>query len=158
MLEPVRSAIGATVAANLLFNRRNVLAEGAADKPILEGAFLLHRPGDVDHLLISGSISETSGLLPRFYHRAKLPFVAFVDADQSGRKLKQELIGWQIPEAQIIDLKAAFDGKANDFELEDILSRAFYHSAVTAESGQAGRSSSRRTQRDADEVLRLGVL
>lgn len=70
--------------------------------------------------------------MPRFYQRAKLPLVAFVDADSGGRSLKTALLGWGIREAQIVDLRSLFDGRQGDFEIEDILSRDFYHAAVMA--------------------------
>ena len=40
LFEPVRTAIGASIATSLIMNDFNILVEGAADKPILEGAFL----------------------------------------------------------------------------------------------------------------------
>ena len=88
LLEPVRSAIGASLASSLILNELNVLVEGAADKPILDGAFAQLRPDDNSRLMVNGSIAESNGLLPRFYQRGNLPFVAFLDADSAGRNLK----------------------------------------------------------------------
>ena len=132
LLEPVRSAIGASIASSLMFNDFNVLAEGAADRPILEGAFKRLREKDHKRVLITGSISESGGLLTKFYKRAGLPLVAFVDADSSGRDLKKQLVEWGLSEGQIVDLAKVFADRKEDFELEDIVSREFYHAAVEA--------------------------
>lgn len=76
LLEPVRSAIGASLVSSLILNEFNVLVEGAADKPILEGAFGLLLKDVSGKILVNGSVSETrEGFLPRFYQRAALPFI-----------------------------------------------------------------------------------
>lgn len=133
LLEPVRSAVGASLASSLILQELNVLVEGAADKPILDGAFASLRPTDVKRLLVNGSIAESNGLLPRFYQRGGLPLVVLVDADSGGRALKSSLLSWGIREEQIVELRTLFDSFGTaDFELEDVISVDFYHSAVGA--------------------------
>lgn len=89
------------------------------------------RPDDKKRILVNGSIAESSGLLPRFYHRGKLPFVAFVDADSAGRRLITALESWEIPKERILDLRPLFNIQG-DFEIEDVLTIPFYHGAVEA--------------------------
>ena len=134
LLEPVRSAIGASLAYSLMAGELNVLVEGAADKPILDAAFRLLADESASRKpVVNGSISENTGLLPKFYQRARLPFVAFIDADSGGRDLLAQLKSWGILPAKIADLAEAFpDITGRDFELEDVLSVDFYHRAVTA--------------------------
>jgi predicted ATP-dependent endonuclease of OLD family len=131
LLEPVRSAIGASLVNSLMFDKFNVLVEGKADKPILEGAFSILDSGREKKVLINGSVSETKeGFLPRFYQRSRLPFVVLVDADSGGRNLLKLLQKWGIPDQSIVNLKDHFQDFSDDFELEDILSAEFYHRAV----------------------------
>jgi 5S rRNA maturation endonuclease (ribonuclease M5) len=134
LLEPVRSAIGASLISSLAFNNYNVLVEGAADKPILEGAFAQFKKEVNGKVLINGSVAETSALLPRFYERGGLPFVVFLDADSRGRKIASTLRKFGIPEEKIVPLDIIADEvglqKGHDFELEDVLSGDFYHTAV----------------------------
>jgi hypothetical protein len=112
-------------------NDFNVLTEGAADKPLLEGAFGALQPANKSRLLINGSLSETEGFLPKFYRRAGVPVIAFVDADTGGRTIKAALLRWGFEEAQIVDLKSIFPGRGNsDFEIEDVVDAGFYHRAV----------------------------
>jgi len=133
LLEPVRSAIGLSLASSLILNEFNVLVEGAADKPILDGAFAQLRPADSKRILVNGSVAESNGLLPRFYQRCKLPFLVFLDADSGGRALETSLKSWGIPEEQIVSLGPLFESlSGNDFELEDTVSPSFYHKAVQA--------------------------
>jgi hypothetical protein len=139
LLEPVRSAVGASLVSTLMSNDFNVLVEGAADKPILEGAFERFDPANKDRVVINGSISETGSLLPQFYQRAGLPFVVYLDADSGGRDLKKSLLAFGIPEEKILllsDMVKRSDGK--DFELEDLVSADLYQEAVQkAYPGQA---------------------
>lgn len=131
LLEPVRSAIGSSLASSLVLNELNVLVEGAADKPILEGAFAALRKDRKDRLLVNGSVAESKdGLLVRFYQRANLPFLVFVDADSGGRTLRTQLKGWGVPDTKIVSLEQAVPRDGVDFELEDVLSVDFYYSAV----------------------------
>jgi predicted ATP-dependent endonuclease of OLD family len=130
LLEPVRSAIGMSLIASLIVNDFNVLVEGAADKPILEGAFEVSKYQDQHKILVNGSLAESKeGFLARFYARTKLPFVVLLDADSRGRELKEELKKWSIPERLIIELNEIFEDKKDDFAIEDILSEDFYHKA-----------------------------
>ncbi len=133
LLEPVRSAIGASLVTSLMFSDFNVLVEGAADKPILEGAFAAVQGQDQRRVLINGSVAESKdGFLPRFYERSGLPFVVLADGDAGGRKLVRDLKKWGIPDSRIIDLKKVFpDRSDHDFELEDILAYSFYELAVS---------------------------
>jgi predicted ATP-dependent endonuclease of OLD family len=132
LLEPVRSAIGASLVSSLFFNKYNILVEGAADKPILEAAFKLTTTISGD-IVINGSIAETKGLLTHFYLQAKLPFVIYLDADSGGRTLKSELTANNIPEQKIAMLDSLIEVPAGtDSELEDALSVDFYHKAVSA--------------------------
>ena len=132
LLEPVRSALGAKLVSSLIFNDYNVLVEGAADKPILEGAFFVAYKEAAKKILVNGSISESAEcFLPRFYQRSGLPFAIYLDADSSGRNLMKQLKGHEIPEEKIIDLKSCVGKeRGEDFELEDILNVDFYHYAV----------------------------
>jgi predicted ATP-dependent endonuclease of OLD family len=133
LLDPIRSAIGASIATSLISNDWNVLVEGAADKPILEGAFKVIHPEVAGKILVNGSLSETKdGILPRFYKRSNLPFVIYLDADSAGRDIKNQLKAWEISEDLIVDTSIALE-KEGDFELEDCLSEGFYYDAVSAE-------------------------
>jgi predicted ATP-dependent endonuclease of OLD family len=135
LFEPVRTAIGASIAASLVLNEFNVLVEGAADKPILEGALAVLAKDCQRKILVNGSIAESKdAFLVRFYHRARLPYVVCLDADDGGRRLKDELKRSEIPEDQFVDLATLIEGKSGiDFELEDLLSPPFYHQAVLSE-------------------------
>jgi len=55
LLEPVRSAVGASIATSLIMNDFNVLVEGPADMPILEGAFGRIHKERAKKILINGS-------------------------------------------------------------------------------------------------------
>lgn len=132
LLEPVRAAIGMSLVASLAVNDFNLLVEGAADKPILEGAFGLFATECSRKVLVNGSLAESKdALLARFYARTRLPLVNFLDADSGGRQLEAELKKWQIPETQIIKLDTVFPDREGDFATEDILSDEFYHTAFT---------------------------
>lgn len=131
LLEPVRSAIGMSLAASLVLNEWNVLVEGAADKPIVEGIFFEHYREHREKVLVNGSLSESKdAFLARFYERTKLPYVILLDADSGGRDLYRELRTYEIPDSKIIRLEDAFPDRGTDFELEDVLGAGFYHTAV----------------------------
>lgn len=132
LLEPVRSAVGASIATSLIMNDFNVLVEGAADKPILEGAFAHFHKDRAGRIVVNGSISESpNSFLVRFYERAKLPFVVYVDADSAGRDIATQLHSGGLSEQRIVSLsKAIAVPQGKDFEIEDIISPDFYHSAV----------------------------
>lgn len=134
LLEPVRSAIGASLASSLILNEFNVLVEGAADKPILEGAFSVTHKDSTRKILVNGNVAESKdGFLVRFYQRARLPFAVFLDADSSGRELAGSLKKWGIPAEKILGLGSVIKRQeGQDFELEDVVTAAFYHSAVQA--------------------------
>lgn len=130
LLEPVRSAIGASLVTSLMFNEFNILVEGASDKPILEGAFAATQKDAAKKIVINGSIAESKEWLPLIYERAKLPYVVYLDADSSGRDLVKSLTGADVPKEKIILLNEAVK-RDGDFELEDIFSDDFYHKAVS---------------------------
>jgi hypothetical protein len=132
LLEPVRSAVGASLITTLFSNEFNLLVEGAADKPILEGAFSRLKEAESSKIAINGSVSETGRLLPQFYQRSGLPFLVYLDADARGRELKRSLEDAGIPASRIIILSDVFNREGEDFETEDILTRDFYSSAVVA--------------------------
>lgn len=129
LLEPVRSAIGASLVNSLMFNEFNILVEGAADKPILEGALKATQKTATERIVINGSIAESQEFLPMFYQRANLPYIIYLDADSAGRELKKKLINADVPEGRIVLLSEIIK-REGDFELEDILSEDFYHRAV----------------------------
>jgi predicted ATP-dependent endonuclease of OLD family len=129
LLEPVRSAIGASLINTLMSNDYNVLVEGASDKPILEAAFAMFQPADHRRIIVNGSVSETGKLLPLFYEKAGLPFVVYLDSDSAGRDIKTALINAGIPASKVIYLGDVIT-KAFDFELEDIVDSAVYNDAV----------------------------
>jgi hypothetical protein len=132
LLEPVRSAIGMSLVASLIFNEWNVLVEGAADKPIVEGIFFSHYKELQHKLFVNGSLAESKDtFLAHFYERAGLPYVILLDADSGGRELFQILTGSGIPAQKIIGLSDIFKGRENDFAMEDIVSSDFYYRAVT---------------------------
>jgi AAA domain, putative AbiEii toxin, Type IV TA system len=118
LLEPVRSAIGASLITSLIANDFNVLVEGAADKPILEGAFARFFSDDKHKIVVNGSIAETGMLLPRFYERIGLPYVIYLDHDSGGRELKAKLEREGISAAHILIASDAVR-RDEDFELED---------------------------------------
>lgn len=134
LLEPVRSAIGASLVSSLMFNEFNVLVEGAADKPILEGAFNILHAEESKKVQVNGSVSEggSGNVLALFYFRAKLPFVIYLDADTRGRQLVDSLTDSGIPRDNIVSLDSILEEsqKGRDLELEDLLSKDFYHKAV----------------------------
>ncbi len=133
LLEPVRAAIGMSLVTSLVLNEWNVLVEGAADKPIVEGIFFSHYHELQGKILVNGSLAETKdAFLARFYHRTGLPYVIVLDADSGGRELFQELTRLGIPEEGIIRLERVFPGRQGDFAMEDILSANVYHQAVLA--------------------------
>lgn len=128
VLEPVRSAIGASLVTSLISNDFNVLVEGAADKPILEGGFGHFFREYSKKILVNGSVSETGMLLPRFYQKTGLPYVIYLDKDSGGRDLKAKLVAKGIPESRIVSAGDVIDREV-DFELEDTVGTA-YHEAV----------------------------
>jgi len=130
LLEPVRSAIGASLVTSLMFNEFNILVEGAADKPILEGAFAATQKEAAKRIVVNGSIAESKEWLPLIYERAKLPYVIYLDADNSGRNLAKLLADAGVPKENIILLNEVIQHDG-DFELEDIFSDNFYHQAVS---------------------------
>jgi len=129
LLEPVRSAIGASLVDTLMTNDFNLLVEGAADKPILEGALSLFLPNETKKIVINGSISESGLLLPRFYERTHLPFAVFLDADSRGRELRNKIQNAGIPADKIIYLGDLVP-QTNDYEIEDLFSSSVYYIAV----------------------------
>lgn len=128
LLEPVRSAIGASLITSLISNDFNILVEGAADKPILEGGFSKFLGDASKQIVVNGSISETKMLLPRFYQRTGLPYVIYLDQDSGGRELKKALLANGVPEDRIVSAGDAVQ-REGDFELEDTVGTA-YHEAV----------------------------
>lgn len=131
LLEPVRTAIGASLVSSLIFNDFNILVEGSADKAIVEGAIKLLMPDLRDRVLVNGSISESrDGFLAVFYSRTKLPFIVLLDADSSGRSIASQLNAHGIDETHILPLSEVFKKRGHDFALEDVISRDFYHQAV----------------------------
>jgi predicted ATP-dependent endonuclease of OLD family len=133
LLEPVRSAIGASLATSLILNELNILVEGAADRPLIEAA--MHDAGDIGQrkIVVNGSLSETpAGFLVDFYNRSRLPFVVFVDADEGGRKIATELKQRGIAAERILELRSIVEHDG-DYEIEDVLSPQFYLDAVRAE-------------------------
>lgn len=135
LLEPVRSAVGARLVNSLIVNNYNVLVEGAADKPILDGAFTVFLQQKSDKILVNGSVAERK-FLPRFYQQIGLPFIVYLDADSSGRDLAADLKKSGISDEKIFSLDSVFKSedlgldKGKDFELEDVMSAEFYHLAV----------------------------
>ena len=133
LLEPVRAAIGMSLVTSLVLNEWNILVEGAADKPIVEGIFVRHYKELREKILVNGSLSESKdAFLARFYDRTGLPYIVLLDADSGGRDLLKELKSIGIPVDKILQLENVFTGRGNDFAMEDILSADFYHKAVQA--------------------------
>ncbi len=134
LLEPVRSALGVSLVTSLMANQFNLLAEGAADRPIFEAAIATLAQDKKDEVLVSGSVAETLDLLPSFFERAKLPYIVYVDSDAGGRNIEAKLKAAGIPEQKIVSLRAIFNSdlfaEGVDFELEDLLSDNFYAKAV----------------------------
>jgi len=134
LLEPIRSAIGASLVTSLAYNCVNVLTEGAADKPILDAAITNFRPKLKESWVINGGIAEGKDYFPAFLERAKVPYVIFLDSDSGGRTIQGHLTGAGIPEGKILMLREAVGTemfKDKDVELEDVISAEFYHRAVT---------------------------
>jgi len=133
LLEPVRAAIGMSLVTSLVLNEWNILVEGAADKPIVEGIFNHHYKELREKILLNGSLSESKdAFLARFYDRTGLPYIVLLDADSGGRELLKELKSIGIPVDKIVQLERVFTDRQNDFAMEDILSADFYHKAVQA--------------------------
>jgi AAA ATPase-like protein len=131
LLEPVRAAVGMSLVSSLVLNEWNILIEGAADKPIVEGIFVRHYQEHQRNVLVNGSLSESKdAFLARFYQRTGLPYAILLDADSGGRDLEKELLTNGIPQDRIVKLTDVFTDQKNDFATEDILSPAFYHQAV----------------------------
>jgi predicted ATP-dependent endonuclease of OLD family len=129
LLEPVRSAIGASLVDTLMTNDYNVLVEGAADKPILEAAFASYGAKEGKKVMINGSISESGLLLPNFYKKMGLPYAIFLDADSGGRDLGKKLQSAGISADKIVNLSDV-SKKDKDHELEDLFSYQVYYAAV----------------------------
>ena len=135
LLEPVRSAVGARLVNSLIANEYNILVEGAADKPILDGAFTVSLPQKAQKILVNGSVAERK-FLPRFYQQIGMPFLVYLDADSGGRDLRAELKKSGIADERIFSLDSVFKSedlgldKGKDFELEDVMSVEFYNLAV----------------------------
>lgn len=135
LLEPVRSAVGARLVDSLIVNDYNVLVEGAADKPILDGAFIVFLQQKTRKILVNGSVAERK-FLPTFYQQIGLPFLVCLDADSSGRGMTADLKNSGIADEKILTLDNVFKsedlgfGEGKDFELEDVMSAEFYHLAV----------------------------
>jgi predicted ATP-dependent endonuclease of OLD family len=133
LLEPVRAAIGMSLVSSLVLNEWNILVEGAADKPIVEGIFYRHYSELQKRVIVNGSVSESKdAFLVHLYHRTGLPYIVLLDADSGGRELLQELSRCGIPKSKIINLRDVFKSPEHDFAIEDILSAEFYHKAVMA--------------------------
>jgi predicted ATP-dependent endonuclease of OLD family len=131
LLEPVRAAVGMSLVTSLVMNEWNILVEGAADKPIVEGIFCHHYKELQGKVLVNGSLSESKdAFLARFYDRTGLPYVILLDADSGGRELHKELTRLGIPEGKIVTLGSVFAQRQGDFATEDILSADFYDRAV----------------------------
>ena len=132
LLEPVRSAIGASIATSLVMNDFNVLVEGAADKPIVEAAFARFHDERSKTILVNGSLAESpEAFLVRFFDRAKLPFVIYVDADVGGREIAATMKRVGITDDKVLPLdKLITVERGKDVELEDFISTAIYHRAV----------------------------
>ncbi len=131
LLEPVRAAVGMSLVTSLVMNEWNILVEGAADKPIVEGIFYYHYKEHQKRILVNGSLSESrDAFLARFYDRTGLPYVILLDADSGGRSLNNELVRIGIPKEKIVMLDSVITGRQNDFAVEDILSADFYEKAV----------------------------
>ena len=129
LLEPVRMAIGASLFSSLIVNDFNVLVEGASDRHILEGAF--SKIESAHNVCVNGSLADSPDcMLATFYARTRLPFVAILDADDGGRRLRKQLLDHGIPENQIISLDSIIGKRDEDFAIEDVLSAEFYHRAV----------------------------
>jgi hypothetical protein len=133
LLEPVRSALGARIAHSLFFGEFNLLVEGAADKPILDAAFKLFPRDDKRGVLVNGSLSESSDFLLKFYRNSGLPFVVFLDADETGRQLAQRLHADGLGTEKIAKLSELVPQREGDFSLEDVVSEDLYHKAVEKE-------------------------
>lgn len=134
LLEPVRSAIGASLVTTLMTNRYNILAEGAADRPILEAALMTFAPNLADQFAVSGSIAETVDMLPIFLERENLPYVIYLDSDDGGRSIEAKLLRAGIPKAKIASLRDCLGTEflpGNDIELEDVVSDNLYAQAVS---------------------------
>ncbi|MBX3004593.1 MAG: AAA family ATPase [Anaerolineales bacterium] len=132
LLEPVRSAIGTSIIASLVFNEYNILVEGAADKPILEAIFSLKHKDLENRVLINGNVAESKDIfIAQFFDRSGLPFVVFLDADDSGRTIRGELKKLGFDKDYVVPLEEVITQKNGaDFELEDVISPDFYHRAV----------------------------
>jgi predicted ATP-dependent endonuclease of OLD family len=135
LLEPVRSAIGASLITSLAYNKKNILVEGAADTQIILGAVLaLHKEWE-GKLVVNGSVSESSYLLPLFFEKACISYVVYLDSDNGGRHIKTNLLRHKVPEVKIIELRDVMGDdyhQGADIELEDIISIEDYYSAVVA--------------------------
>ena len=134
LLEPVRTAIGASLVTTLMTNKYNLLGEGAADRPILEAAIMLFSNEMKNEILVSGSVAESLEMFPAFLERAKLRYVVHLDSDSGGRGIEGKLKAAGIPEEKILSLRAIFDDTLfpnEDFELEDLISDDFYAKAVS---------------------------
>lgn len=133
LLEPVRSAIGASLVTSLAYSQINILTEGAADKPIVDAAVTTFRPNLKESWLINGGVAEGKEYFPVFLERANIPYVICLDSDSGGRDLKDVLMAGGIPEGKIImlrDIVGAELFKDKDIELEDLVSAELYHRAV----------------------------
>jgi hypothetical protein len=129
LLEPIRAAIGMSLVSSLVLNKMNILVEGAADKPVVEGIFFKHYVEKAEGILVNGPIAEDI-FLAQFYSKTGLPYAVLLDNDSGGRDLHRELTSAGIAEGKILQLQTVFTHITKDFAMEDILSEDFYLTCV----------------------------
>ncbi len=132
ILEPLRSAIGSNIGYSLIASNYNILVEGMADKYLLEG-FTNKFLNEMDNIVINGSLAEDREcVLARVYKGLKLPFVAILDNDSSGRGIVNKLKAHKITDDEIVMIGNIFPDKQHEFSLADLVSENEYYEAVKA--------------------------
>ena len=146
-----------SLVTSLVMNEWNILVEGAADKPIVEGIFHRHYKEERDRVLVNGSLAESKdAFLARFYDRTGLPYVILLDHDSGGRDLLAEFTRIGIPREKIIKLDEVFPGRSKRFcnggyRQRGLWSQSSGNSLSRKSSGEVGCRS-----QEANESLRRG--
>ncbi|UTB33419.1 MAG: AAA family ATPase [Methanobacterium sp. ERen5] len=136
--EPIRAAIGMTLADSLFTTKKNLLVEGISDLFILE-ALSKFSEGENKEFIDTSKISifptngakKMSNYVP-FLLKEELECVCIFDSDKEGKDAKNELISkFDVKKENIIILNDLFDEDiTKDLTIEDLIDFDFYLKAL----------------------------
>lgn len=138
IFEPIRTAIGMTLADSLFTTNRNLLVEGISDLFIIEAMSKFVSNSDKEAIDTSKiSIFPTNGAKKMSIYvpliiKENQEFVCVFDFDKEGKESKKELIDkFDVKEKNIIILNDLFDEDINkDIAIEDLIDFDFYLNAL----------------------------